>query len=183
MSHSSQHFWARWCFVPTPGRDEALIREYVRSLEQEEERLDQIDLGNNGDAHNYSSTPTVSISGGSWSTPGGRGQGTVFYIPATGGDEIRAALKLSLGRGETRPTPIAPAIEPARGIAAIRTPMSSRSSDYCAIRARGAGPVAAAAISLRNLHIIQPSFPSPARIRHQSPLAGRSLSFTSAPRR
>jgi len=39
-----QHFWARGYFVSTMGRDEAVIREYIRSQEQEDKRLDQIRL-------------------------------------------------------------------------------------------------------------------------------------------
>ena len=39
-----QHFWARGYFVSTMGRDEAVIREYIRSQEQEDKRLDQISL-------------------------------------------------------------------------------------------------------------------------------------------
>jgi len=39
-----QHFWARGYFVSTVGRDEATIREYIRAQEQEDQRLDQLDL-------------------------------------------------------------------------------------------------------------------------------------------
>lgn len=39
-----QNFWARGYFVSTVGRDEALIREYIRNQEQEDERLDQLGL-------------------------------------------------------------------------------------------------------------------------------------------
>jgi hypothetical protein len=39
-----QHFWARGYFVSTVGRDEKVIREYIRSQEQEDERLDQLKL-------------------------------------------------------------------------------------------------------------------------------------------
>ncbi len=39
-----QHFWARGYFVSTVGRDEAVIREYIRRQEQEDSRLDQMDL-------------------------------------------------------------------------------------------------------------------------------------------
>ena len=35
------HFWARWYFVSTVGRDEVTIREYIRNQEQEDRRLDQ----------------------------------------------------------------------------------------------------------------------------------------------
>ena len=39
-----QHFWARGYFVSTVGRDEALIRDYIRHQEQEDRRLDQLEL-------------------------------------------------------------------------------------------------------------------------------------------
>ena len=39
-----QHFWARGYFVSTVGRDEALIREYIRHQEQEDKRLEQMNL-------------------------------------------------------------------------------------------------------------------------------------------
>ena len=40
-----QHFWARGYFVSTVGRDETVIRAYIRSQEQEDRRLDQLKLG------------------------------------------------------------------------------------------------------------------------------------------
>ena len=39
-----QHFWARGYFVSTVGRDEGLIRDYIRKQEQEDARLDQLGL-------------------------------------------------------------------------------------------------------------------------------------------
>jgi len=39
-----QHFWARGYFVSTVGRDERIIREYIRKQEQEDTRLDQLGL-------------------------------------------------------------------------------------------------------------------------------------------
>ena len=39
-----QHFWARGYFVSTVGRDEELIREYIRNQEQEDKRLEQLNL-------------------------------------------------------------------------------------------------------------------------------------------
>ena len=39
-----QHFWARGYFVSTVGRDEELIREYIKHQEQEDKRLDQMKL-------------------------------------------------------------------------------------------------------------------------------------------
>ena len=39
-----QHFWARGFFVSTVGRDEAVIRDYIRRQEETDTRLDQIAL-------------------------------------------------------------------------------------------------------------------------------------------
>jgi|SRR5271157_2231395 len=39
-----QNFWARGYFVSTVGRDEATVREYIRKQEQEDERLDQLQM-------------------------------------------------------------------------------------------------------------------------------------------
>jgi putative transposase len=39
-----QHFWARGYFVSTVGRDEAVIREYIRKHEAEDKRVDQLGL-------------------------------------------------------------------------------------------------------------------------------------------
>ena len=39
-----QHFWARGYFVSTVGREEAVIREYIRTQEEEDKRLDQLKL-------------------------------------------------------------------------------------------------------------------------------------------
>ena len=39
-----QHFWARGFFVSTVGRDETVIREYIKNQEKEDERLDQLAL-------------------------------------------------------------------------------------------------------------------------------------------
>ncbi len=39
-----QHFWARGYFVSTVGRDEEVIREYIRHQEQEDQRIDQMNL-------------------------------------------------------------------------------------------------------------------------------------------
>ena len=39
-----QHFWARGYFVSTVGRDEAVIREYIKNQEKEDDRLDQLGL-------------------------------------------------------------------------------------------------------------------------------------------
>ena len=39
-----QSFWARGYLVSTVGRDEAVIREYIRNQEQEDRRLEQLKL-------------------------------------------------------------------------------------------------------------------------------------------
>ena len=39
-----QSFWARGYFVSTVGRDEALVREYIRTQEAEDQRLDQLNI-------------------------------------------------------------------------------------------------------------------------------------------
>jgi len=39
-----QHFWARGYFVSTVGRDEEVIRRYIREQEKEDERLEQLNL-------------------------------------------------------------------------------------------------------------------------------------------
>ena len=39
-----QHFWARGYFVSTLGRDEEVIREYIQRQEEEDRRLDQMDM-------------------------------------------------------------------------------------------------------------------------------------------
>ena len=39
-----QHFWARGYFVSTVGRDEAIIRAYIRNQETEDQRSDQMKL-------------------------------------------------------------------------------------------------------------------------------------------
>ena len=39
-----EHFWARGFMVSTVGRDEAVIRDYIRRQEEEDKRLDQLRL-------------------------------------------------------------------------------------------------------------------------------------------
>ena len=39
-----QHFWARGYFVSTVGRDETVVREYIRQQEEADQRLDQMNL-------------------------------------------------------------------------------------------------------------------------------------------
>ena len=43
-NYVGQHFWARGYFVSTVGRDEAVIREYIRHQEREDRRIDQLNL-------------------------------------------------------------------------------------------------------------------------------------------
>ena len=43
-NYTGHHFWARGYSVSTVGRDEAVIREYIRTQEAEERRLDQMEL-------------------------------------------------------------------------------------------------------------------------------------------
>jgi len=44
QNYAGQSFWARWYFVSTVGRDEATIRDYIRNQEQEDKRLDQLNM-------------------------------------------------------------------------------------------------------------------------------------------
>jgi len=37
-------FWARGFFVSTVGKDEAVIREYIKRQEKEDQRIDQLNL-------------------------------------------------------------------------------------------------------------------------------------------
>jgi len=39
-----QHFWARGYYVSTVGRDERVIRAYIRHQEAEDQRLEQLNL-------------------------------------------------------------------------------------------------------------------------------------------
>ena len=43
-NYVGQSFWARGYFVSTIGRDEQVIREYIRHQEQEDRRVDQLRL-------------------------------------------------------------------------------------------------------------------------------------------
>ena len=44
QNYAGQSFWARGYFVSTVGRDEVVIRDYIRNQEQEDKRLDQMNL-------------------------------------------------------------------------------------------------------------------------------------------
>ena len=39
-----QHFWARGYFVSTVGHDETQVREYIRTQDSEDRRMDQLQL-------------------------------------------------------------------------------------------------------------------------------------------
>ena len=43
-NYTGQHFWARGYDVSTVGREESIIREYIRKQEVEDKRLDQMGL-------------------------------------------------------------------------------------------------------------------------------------------
>jgi putative transposase len=43
-NYVGQHFWARGYFVSTVGRDEVVIRRYIRNQEAEDKRVDQLNL-------------------------------------------------------------------------------------------------------------------------------------------
>jgi putative transposase len=43
-NYVGQHFWARGYFGSTVGRDETVIREYIKRQETEDTRLDQLAL-------------------------------------------------------------------------------------------------------------------------------------------
>ena len=43
-NYVGQHFWARGYFASTVGRDEEVIRSYIRHQEQEDRRVDQLKL-------------------------------------------------------------------------------------------------------------------------------------------
>src|SRR6516162_9288692 len=43
-NYTGHHFWARGYYVSTVGRDEAVIREYIRTQEAEDRRLEQMAL-------------------------------------------------------------------------------------------------------------------------------------------
>ena len=44
QNFTNQHFWARGFFVSTVGKDEAVIREYIKTQEKEDHRVDQLNL-------------------------------------------------------------------------------------------------------------------------------------------
>ncbi len=42
---TGEHFWARGYFVSTVGLDEAMVIEYIRNQEKDDEQRDQLRLG------------------------------------------------------------------------------------------------------------------------------------------
>ena len=44
QNFKGQHFWARGYFVSTVGRDETVIREYIKKQEAEDRRYDQLSM-------------------------------------------------------------------------------------------------------------------------------------------
>ena len=44
QNYAGQSFWARGYFVSTVGRDEEVIRNYIRNQEQEDQHLEQMNL-------------------------------------------------------------------------------------------------------------------------------------------
>jgi putative transposase len=47
QNYSGQNFWARGYYVSSIGRNEEVIRKYIREQEAEDERQDQLDLFRN----------------------------------------------------------------------------------------------------------------------------------------
>ena len=43
-NYSGMSFWARGYFVSTVGADEAMVRAYIRNQEQEDQRIEQLNL-------------------------------------------------------------------------------------------------------------------------------------------
>ena len=41
---TGQKFWARGYYVSTVGRDEETVRNYIKDQEEEDRRIDQLDL-------------------------------------------------------------------------------------------------------------------------------------------
>lgn len=44
QNFTGQNFWARGYFVSTVGRDETVVRQYIRDQEKEDERLEQLKI-------------------------------------------------------------------------------------------------------------------------------------------
>jgi putative transposase len=43
-NYVGQHSWARGYFVSTAGRDETVIRNYIKNQEKEDQRLERLNL-------------------------------------------------------------------------------------------------------------------------------------------
>ncbi|GAK58165.1 transposase of ISCARN10, IS200/IS605 family IS200 group [Candidatus Vecturithrix granuli] len=43
-NYTGKHFWARGFYVDTVGLNEEIIREYIRNQEEEDKRLDQLEM-------------------------------------------------------------------------------------------------------------------------------------------
>ena len=43
-NYSGENFWARGYYVSTVGLDEQVVREYIRRQEQEDARIEQLNL-------------------------------------------------------------------------------------------------------------------------------------------
>lgn len=43
-NYSGQNFWARGYYVSTVGRDEEVVREYIRTQDREDEKVDQLSM-------------------------------------------------------------------------------------------------------------------------------------------
>jgi putative transposase len=41
---TGQHFWAKGYHVSTVGKDEAMIREYIKNQEKEDQKIEQLAL-------------------------------------------------------------------------------------------------------------------------------------------
>ena len=44
QNFTGQNFWARGYYVSTAGRDEDVVREYIRRQEEEDKRLEQLNM-------------------------------------------------------------------------------------------------------------------------------------------
>jgi len=43
-NYTGMHFWTRGYFVSTVGADKAMVRAYIRDQEQEDQRIEQLNL-------------------------------------------------------------------------------------------------------------------------------------------
>lgn len=48
QNFTGQHFWARGYWVSTVGKDERVVREYIKNQEKEDQRLDQLEMFRGG---------------------------------------------------------------------------------------------------------------------------------------